>query len=326
MDAVNLKAPERIPVVPLVMKFAASRNKVPYSVYCQDHKKLAESQIRCAKEFGHDIVTVCSDAYREASAMGAKVDFPHDDVPLCKEPVLRTREDFKNLKFPDVRKAGRTLDRIKGVEALAKAVKGEIPVFGWIEAPFQETSILHNLTNTMNDVYRNPDFVKEILEFVSGVEIEFGLAQIDAGADVIGAGDAVASMISPKHYKEFAMPYIKKVFSKLRAAGAKTKYHLCGNGTHLIDLVGEIDASIVNFDYLVDLKEAKKRIGSRVCIKGNIDPVSVLMQGTPDKVKAACKKCIDDAGPEGLLLSPGCEVPAATPDANFTAMVCSGKL
>ncbi len=323
MDAIKLKKPERVPVVPLVMTFAARLNNIPYSRYCQDSRALAESQLRCAKTFNYDLVTVCSDAYREASAIGEKIEFPYDGVPFCKERLIKSEADFKNLKLPDVRKCERTADRINGVRLLSNSVKNNLPVFGWIEAPFQETSILRGLTEMMRDLYSKPEFVKEVLEFVCDVEIEFGLAQIEAGADVIGAGDAVASMISKKHFNEYELPYIKKVFRKLKEAGAKTKYHICGNAGHLVELLGEIDADIINFDYYVDLKEAKRLIGNKVCIKGNIDPVAVLLQGNPDSIATACNKCIDDAGPDGFLLSPGCEVPTATSHENFKAMVKS---
>lgn len=69
----------------------------------------------------------------------------------------------------------------------------------------------------------------EILSWAADIEIEFALAQIEAGADMIGTGDAAASIISPAMYQEFALPYEKLVIDAIHNAGSYVKLHICGN-------------------------------------------------------------------------------------------------
>jgi uroporphyrinogen decarboxylase len=88
-----------------------------------------------------------------------------------------------------------------------------------------------------------------------------------------------------------------------------------------LDLIAETGTSYVSLDYKVDLKWARERFDGRVAFMGNIDPVAVMQQGSVSDVLAACKDCIDRAGPgNGFILAPGCDLPPTTPMANVKAM------
>ena len=165
-----------------------------------------------------------------------------------------------------------------------------------------------------------------LMRFSLEMELSFGLAQVEAGARFVGVGDAVASLASPQHFREFNLPYVSELIAGLRRAGARVKYHACGNTKALVPLYAELGADIVNVDSLVDLRWVKQTLGTRMCIKGNVNPVRVLFQGTPQQVEDVCRRCIDDAGSGGgFILSPGCEVPPGTPPANLDAMIHTAK-
>jgi len=85
-------------------------------------------------------------------------------------------------------------------------------------------------------------------------------------------------------------------------------------------------ARIIELDYQVDLAFAKNKVGKKVCIEGNIDPVSVLLNGKPNDVKREARECIKKAAKGGgFMLSSGCEVPLNVPFENVKAMVSAAK-
>ena len=100
---------------PILMHFAARYNHTTYGRFASDYKVLVDSNIRCLEDFGMDAVGLISDPYRETSAFGADVQFPADSVPQCRQPIVKSIEDARLLKNPDIYKAERTLDRIESV-------------------------------------------------------------------------------------------------------------------------------------------------------------------------------------------------------------------
>lgn len=320
--------PDRVPVSPLIMTFAARQAGVLYGDYCRYGEVMAQAQLECIRRFGYDSVNVTSDAVREAEAVGAPVFWQEDDVPGgTTEPFIRGRDDLKRLRLPDPLGQNRLHEQIKALKILRHEMGDDEVVYAWVEAPFQEAAMLRNINYFMVDIVRDPDLVHDLMRFCLAMELEFGLAQIEAGARFIGVGDAVASLTSPKHYEQFNFPYVAELIAGLQKAGARVKYHACGNTKALLPLFAGLGADILNLDALVDLAEAKKILGDRVCLKGNIDPTRVFLQGTPGTVWAAAKQAIQAAGAGGgFILSPGCELPRDTPPENLVALVEAAKM
>jgi len=104
---------------PILMYFAANFIGKTYGEFASDYKVLAEANLRCLDEFDLDMLGLISDPYRETSAFGAKIKYIPDGVPRCLNYVVKTMDDVRDLKIPDVYKAERTSDRIKGGELLS---------------------------------------------------------------------------------------------------------------------------------------------------------------------------------------------------------------
>ncbi|KUO51618.1 MAG: hypothetical protein APF76_13305 [Desulfitibacter sp. BRH_c19] len=323
MAAITFQPVDRVPVCPFVMAFASKFAQVPYGKYCTDYRSMAEAQLACVEHFDYDIVTADTDAYREAEACGALIEFQEDDLPIEKIKAIAEKKDLLNMQVPVISGSYRLADKIAGVEELRKKTAGEIPVLGWVESPFQSAAILRGLTELMMDTVEDEDFVRELLEFTTRLAIDFGVAQAKAGAHIIGIGDAVASLISPKSYETLVLPYNKRVIAAIKKSGAKVKYHICGDASHLLEQIKVLGADLVNIDSKVDLNKARDVLQD-TCIKGNINPSGVLLQGTEEKILTEAKKCIEIGG-LGYILSPGCEVPKDTSHNNFQALLRAVK-
>jgi MtaA/CmuA family methyltransferase len=193
-------------------------------------------------------------------------------------------------------------------------------VLGWIDMPFAEACSVCGVTEFMMMLVDNPHLAHRILDFLTGIVVDFGLAQIDTGAPMIGAGDAAASLISPGQYREFALPYEQRVMDAIHSAGGLVKLHICGNTTHLLTDIAQCGADLFNVDHLVDFQTACDVYGQNdLCFKGNLDPVADMLQATPEDCEEKCFDRLRSADGLRFMLSPGCEVPAETPDDVFQA-------
>jgi MtaA/CmuA family methyltransferase len=218
----------------------------------------------------------------------------------------------------------RMRNRVDAVAFMKKHTGGRALVSGWVEMPFAEVCDWFGVENTMMLLFDEPEFVHEVLEFASELEIDFAKAQIDAGADLIGCGDAAASLISGKFFQEFALPYEQKVTKAIRDYGAYSKLHICGNTTQSLHLIAQCGASLVNIDSLVDFRLACEVFGAAgMPFKGNADPVRDLLNSTPEKAAAKGRELIRRAEGLPFMLSAGCEIPAAVSDEVYFAFADS---
>jgi Uroporphyrinogen-III decarboxylase len=321
MSMIKKGRADRVPVCPFMMSFAAKFAGIPYSQYCTDYKALCEAQIKTFDRFHPDLLVVDSDAYREASTCGAVLGFPKDGLPVIKRNAIVNKNEF-SFKIPDISNSERLADKVEGVRYLKSRYQKEVPILGWVEAPFQNASILMGINEFMIDLYDDPAYIEELLYFSTELAFEFGKEQLNAGADIIGIGDAVASMVSPEIYRKFVFPHTKELIDRLKLMNATLKYHICGNATNLLEIIADFEVDIVNIDSRVDIGKAFKIFNHKSCVKGNIDPVNVLQNGTPALIKDEVNKCF--AVREGaFILSPGCEVPRDTPYENLDALIHS---
>lgn len=312
---------DKIPNMNIVMGLVAKEAGVSYREYASDYKKLVEGNLICAEKYGFDSVSSISDPMREASAFGAVVELPENGVPYSPVPLLGDPVDLKKLKIVDPHDSPRTLDRIKAVELLREKVGHDYPVIGWVEGVLAETADIRGVNELMMDLADEADFLKDLMEIVFMQQCVFAKAQVDAGADIIGVGNAVASLVGPVFYEEVAMEYDRQTTEYIQSLGAKVKLHICGNTTPLRALIRDnVKPDIFDIDWMVDYASSVEMFkGSKTAINGNMDPVAIMLQGDTKAVEAAVQSCID-AGDDRSMIAAGCEVPADTPTANLLAM------
>jgi MtaA/CmuA family methyltransferase len=304
------------------MMFAADHAGVKYQQYATDHRTLVEAQIQTATDFEFDYVSVISDPAREAADCGATIKYFPDQPPAIDEihARLADKTSLASLTIPDPMGGGRMTDRVKGVALFKEYVDDEKLIEGWIEGPCAEAADLRGINTLMTDFYDDPAFVYDLFDFVLEMELQFARAQVEAGADLIGVGDAAASLVGPAIYEEFVWPYEKRMVDGLHALGTRVRLHVCGNTRRILAGMGRLGCEIVDIDYMVPLAQAREQMGPHQVLLGNIDPVRVLRDGTPEFVAAAIAQCRHQAGPR-YVVGAGCEVPRGTPPDNVRALV-----
>lgn len=310
---------DRAPNCSIIMGFAPKYNNNSFRAFYLDYRTFVEANIKVNMDFGIDIMSAISDPYREVYDFGGKVEFPEYSMPVCKEYLIQELEDIGKLKAFDPLNSVRMLDRIRAVELYKSEVGRDYPVMGWVECPFAEVVDLRSLTNVMYDIYDNPEFLEEMLNICLETEIKCAKVQIEAGADIIGMGDAAASLIGPKLYKKYAFEYEKKLIQAVHDAGAAARLHICGNTTSILDDMRLTGADIIDVDWMVDFKTACDKFIGYASPCGNFNPVTVLQQGNPGTVRQAVFNCLSINNSTSLIM-PGCEVPMNTPPENLKAI------
>jgi MtaA/CmuA family methyltransferase len=316
------KPVDHLPCMPITMQFAADRIGARYREYATDYRVLAEGQVRVAAEFDLDYVNTMSDPACEAADCGATVRF-HPDQPAAideSNPLLGDKTWLRQLEVPDPSRPGRMHNRLQALALLKKRVGGGKLIEGWIEGPCAEAADLRGINALMLDFYDDPAFVRDLFDFVLEMELRFARAQVAAGAEMIGIGDAAASLIGPRFYNELVWPYEQKMVDGLHALGCRARLHICGNTRRILEGMGRLGCEIVDLDFLVPMAEGRERMGPDQVLLGNIDPVRVLRDGTPGTIDEAVAQCHRQTG-DRFIVGAGCEVTRDTPSAHLRAMV-----
>ena len=311
---------DHLPNMHITMMFAGDQTGAKYRDYATDYRVLIEAQIRTAETFGFDYVSVISDPGCEAADCGATIKYFDDQPPAIDETQARLADkaSFGTLKIPDPLGGGRMTNRVNGVALFKERVGREKLIEGWIEGPCAEAADLRGINTLMTDFYDDPAFVRDLFEFVVEMELRFARAQIDAGIDLMGIGDAAASLVGPAIYEEFVWPCEKKMIAGLHAMGTRVRLHICGNTRRILQGMGRLGCEIVDLDFMVPLAEGREKMGPDQVLLGNLDPVRAVRDGTPESIAAALAECHRQAGPR-YIVGAGCEVPRGTPSTNLRA-------
>jgi uroporphyrinogen-III decarboxylase len=172
----------------------------------------------------------------------------------------------------------------------------------------------------MMDLMDSPDGMKETMDAIYDYQCLFAKRQVEAGAHIIGVGNAVASLVGPALYERHALDYDVRMVKYIHSLGAGVKLHICGNITTLLPLLKKVAPDILDIDHMVDFAEAVNIFhGTPTAVDGNVDPVSVMLQSDADAVIRCVNHCIE-AGDETTMIAAGCEIPAATPPENLVTM------
>jgi MtaA/CmuA family methyltransferase len=313
--------PDSIPLMPITMMAAADFIKEPYGRYALDYRIQARGQLEISAHYDIDHVSVVSDPATEAHDYGASIVFYDDQPPAVDEAnaLFLDKTRLANFSPPSPWDGKRMSNRIRAVEEMKNQAAGLKLIEGWIEGPCAESSDLRGINNLMMDFFDDPLFVTDLFEIVVESGISFAREQIKVGADIIGVGDAAASLVGPGFYNEMVWKYEKRIVDAIHEMGAMVRLHICGNVTDILEGMGRLGCDLVDVDSLAAFDKARADTGPAQLLCGNIDPVRVLRNGTAEQVRREVETCFNQANP-GFICGAGCEVPRDTPEENLRVL------
>ena len=167
--------------------------------------------------------------------------------------------------------------------------------------------------------------VEALMERCLEYGLAYGRALAAVGADLLSGGDSPASLVGPRVYRELALPFERRLIAGLKATTPQpVSLHICGRALSLLSDMATSGADVLEIDHLVELAQACQVVSPEVTLWGNLDPVSVLAQGTPEQVRAAAQRALAVVRAQGrrrFVLSSGCTLAMETPAENLDALL-----
>lgn len=317
--------PDRCNIIPLITSHAATVADIKLKDYYTDGEAMARAQIIALEEYCHDAISIFSEVGIIAEAMGSEFFYPDDDLPVLRVPAL-TKLVMDQIQIPNSKKDKRLPVYLDAINYTYKAVGDTMPIFAYVPAPFTTGMMLSEPNRFLIDTIKNPDRIRRIMELSLKAAIEFCYEIIDAGAlPIIVDPLASSSVISPKTYKEFALPYEKELIKFLHRYDFDVILHICGDTMPILDLLPETGADLISLDQ-VEIKRIVERLSEKMRIIGNFD-TSKLAFATPEEITSDVKNMVKTGkeSKKGYIASTGCEVPIKAPVENVKAFIDGAK-
>lgn len=315
---------DRVPVIQHNFPFCVRQAGIAMEEYRQDPKLAAKVLADAAYTYGYDCIIIDFDTCTLAEALGAELEFPRDGMATVKTPPLESVAQMADLKVPSPFKDGRMPLWLETTRELRRIVGDDKAIMGRADqGPFGLLFQLRGHENFMMDVIdAEEDVLHMALARCTEIGVQFAKAQLDAGSDITSIGDSASgeSLISPRHYAQFAQPY-QKAYKQALGNGLLS-LHICGKTNSIIEGMVQTGSDVLELDHENVLATSLTAVDSRAAVFGNIDPSSVLSQGSEEDVLRASREVLSFAVPQYLRfgLCPGCVANADVPPENICAM------
>ena len=266
------------------------------------------------------------------SDLGVDVSQPEDNYGNVGSFYFSSPEDIetKELYDPSDRSQSPLVHKgiIDKIQDYRKNKTSDQLTCGWSWGAFTTAGFLRGPENLLMDVLEDPDSAKKAV--CKAAKLVDGLIREDSvGVDVIWIADPTSTggMIDEAMFREFVLPETKKLVEGWkRDFGVPVMYHVCGDTMPIIDAVPETGIDIFSIDHAMNMAAARERVKDKICLMGNVDPITTLLNGTPEDVTRESKRIIEEGGADGrFILAGGCEVARDTPIENIQAMVSAAK-
>lgn len=292
-----------------------------------DPQAYAELLIKTNEELRSPIVYVGS-GYNNylAAAVGGKIKERPLGAPDLEAALVKEAADEivgtdvtvieNDLVIQNIREAARLV---------AKAIGDEVVVTVTAWGPFTLAGQMYGVEPMMKATLKKKQEVHKMMDFATRLVKQFYKPLVEEKvipmlsiSDPTGSGD----LISDRVFREFSLPQLQPLIAWAKEHGVYTWLHICGNTTDKLNSIAETGASCFSLDYKVNLATAKEKVGGKIALAGNIDPVSILNQKGPDDVRAAGHTCIEAAAAGGgFILTSGCDLPPTISLENLRAML-----
>ncbi len=295
-----------------------------------DPEKMAAVIVDTYRKMGWDMVFVGS-GYNNylAAALGGEIKAREGAVPDLKEHFVNTPEDLREIDVGRIKKDPVIQTIWEATRIVAREIGEDTIVTTTAWGPFTFAAQLRGVENLMRDVYKKPDLAKEIIEVSRKAVTAFYTPLVEDGTiEVVALAEPTASgdLISKRHFDEFVLPPLQDFASEMKSLGASTFLHICGNTTDKLDSIAKTGVGLISLDSKVDMTEAKKIFSGVMCLGGNVNPVSVMKDGSSEEVRQTSADCLKKAAHGGgFFLMPGCDIPPSVPKENIKALIESAR-
>ena len=291
---------------------------------CTDPALATEVTLQPLARFPLDAAILFSDILTVPDAMGLGLSFVEDEGPRFANP-LTDEHAVATLTAPDPDSLRYVFDAVASIK---RALAGALPLIGFAGSPFTLACYMiegggsADFVRVRRMLYARPDLLHRILSINADAVAGYLVEQVAHGADVLMVFDTWGGLLTSDAYDRFSLAYIRTVLERVRQASGiatPTIVYTKGGGQWLEKIAGT-GCSAIGIDWTTDLGVARARVGARVALQGNLDPLVLL--ATPEAVRAEAASVLGAAGPEpGHVFNLGHGIVPSTPPENVAALV-----
>ena len=304
-----------------IPEYRQLRARLGFLELCKKPDLAAELTVMAVEKLGVDAGIIFADILLPLEALGVGLEYAGGEGPVIGRP-LRCREDLSRLRLFE------PADSLSFVlEAIGLARSGlpaTTPLIGFAGAPFTLASYLveggasRHFENTKRLMYTDRSCWHELMRLLSQLTADYLNAQVAHGVQAVQLFDSWVGCLSQADYREFVLPYTKQTIAALSATVPLIHF---GTGTaHLLELMLEAGGDVIGLDWRVSLSAAWARLGERVAVQGNLDPVVLLADQA--EIKRQTRRILLEAGGKpGHVFNLGHGVLPTTPVDNVRFLV-----
>ncbi|WP_407279260.1 uroporphyrinogen decarboxylase [Aromatoleum evansii] len=293
---------------------------------CKSPTMACEVTLQPLARYNLDAAILFSDILTVPDAMGLGLYFAEGEGPRFERP-LRDEWEIRNLAIPDPHAELQYV--MDAVAEIRRALNGSVPLIGFSGSPW--TLACYMVEGGSSDDYRKvkamaysrPDLMHHILSVTADSVVAYLNAQIESGAQAVMVFDSWGGALSEAAYHEFSLPYLKRVVDGLikERDGERVPNIVFTKGGGLwIEGIADIGCDAVGLDWTMDIGRARKLVGDKVALQGNLDP-NVLF-APPEAVAREAKRVLDSFGNHpGHVFNLGHGISQFTPPESVSVLV-----
>jgi len=289
-----------------------------------DGRVHAEAVIWLAERYPSIAACTIMDLTTEAEAFGAEVIFSDEAVPAISGRLLHDEHDIDSLQVPSL-SAGRIPQYLKANLLAVRALKDVRPLLGGCIGPFSLAGRLFDMSEIMVLIYEHPDVAHTLLEKCTLFIEKYCLALKQTGAQGVLMAEPAAGLLSNADCLMFSSQYVRRIVENVQDNRFIVVLHNCGNTGHCTQAMVATGAAAYHFGNKCSMEDVIREVPPTALAMGNIDPVSVFKDGSPQLMRQKVDELLDKMRPyPNFVLSSGCDTPPHTPlthiDAFFQAL------
>jgi len=257
------------------------REQVDFLTLCKTPELAVKVTLQPVDILGVDAAILFSDILIPVEAMGMHLEFSDKKGPVLGEPI-RNKSAVDRLIIPDTEDSMPFV--LEAIKILRRELENKVPLIGFSGAPFTlatyviEGGSSKNFLNTKKMMFQNIGLFNYLMKKLTKTVISYLSSQIIAGAQAVQIFDSWAGILSPVDYKEFELPYVKKIVSTLKKQHPETPViYFANDCAGIIKEAKKSGADVIGIDWRIDMGEAVKRLGKKVVVQGNLDPCALFL-------------------------------------------------
>ena len=277
-------------------EYRAIREKADFLTMCKTPELATEVTIQPVDLIGVDAAILFSDILVIPEAMGMHLEMHEGSGPIFPNPI-RNEKDAKSLKIIDPEKDLKFV--LDAVSLTKKELNNRVPLIGFSGAPWTllcymvEGKGSKNFSFVKSLIYNNPKLAHSILDKLADAIAKYLSAKIEAGADAVQIFDTWGGILSQNDFEDFSLRYIKKIIANIKKDGQPVI--VFAKGVHYnLNKIADAGANVIGLDWTMNLSQARKEIGNRVALQGNMDPT--VLYAKKEKIRDEVIKILSNYG------------------------------